>query len=121
MARHYKESGHAKAKSHTPHHVAHSVTQHKTKHVSHSAHHAGHEGMYEGVEQRRKQEHEDSMLFSGEHHMYMANLPTEVIFKTVSRPYSGMPENLDDTMKGVDHQVGTDMGQFHKHLHPKKV
>jgi hypothetical protein len=53
--------------------------------------------------------------------MYMANLPTEVILKTVARPYSGMPENLDDTMRGVDHQIGTDEAGMHKDFAPKKV
>jgi len=115
MARHYA------SKSHMPKHVAKVETHHRVKHVAHSKHHAGHEGMYEGVDERRKQEAEDSSLFGGSHHMYFANMPTEVIFKTVGRPHSGMPENLDDTMKGVDRQIGTDEMDLHKHLHPKKV
>ena len=114
MARHYA------SKSHMPKHVAKVETHHRVKHVAHSKHHAGHEGMYEGMEERRKQEREDSHMF-GETHMYMANMPTEVILKTVARPYSGMPEKLDDTISGIDHQVGTDLGQFHKHFAPKKV
>jgi hypothetical protein len=93
----------------------------EVKHVKHSSKHAGHEGAYEGVDQRRKQEAEDSSLFGGSHAKYHANMPTEVIFKTVGQPHLGMPEDLDDTMKGVDRQINTDESDLHKHLHPKKV
>ena len=113
MARHHS--------GHVPHTVAKTETHHRTKHIAHSVHHAGHEGMYEGMEERRKQEREDASLFGESQHMYMANLPTEVILKTVARPYSGMPENLDDTMRGVDRQIGTDEAGMHKDFAPKKV
>jgi hypothetical protein len=82
---------------------------------------AKHEGNYEGMEERRKQEREDSSIFGMTQTSHFANMPTEVIFKAVARPYSGMPENLDDTMKGVDRQIGIDEKDLHKHLHPKKV
>lgn len=79
------------------------------------------EGKYEGMEDRRKQEREDASIFGASQSKYMANMPTEVIFKTVARPYNGMPENLDDTMKGVDKQIDKDVRGLDRHLHPKKV
>lgn len=84
-------------------------------------HSSKHEGMYEGADARRKQEREDSSMFGASQHQHFANMPTEVIFKTVGQPHSGMPEGLDDTMKGVDRQIGKDEMDLHKHLHPKKV
>ncbi len=32
-----------------------------------------------------------------------------------------LPENLDDTIRGIDHQMGYDNGKKFSHLYPKKV
>jgi hypothetical protein len=79
------------------------------------------QGSYEGVDERRRQESEDSSLFGKSQTKSFANMPTEVIFKTVSEPFSGMTDGLDDTLKGVDNQIGADIKGMDRHLKPKKV
>lgn len=83
--------------------------------------HSKEQGSYEGIEERRKQEREDSSLFGSSQSEYMANMPTKVIFKEVSKPYSALDSNLDDTMKGVDRQIETDHSDARRHMKPKKV
>jgi hypothetical protein len=50
-----------------------------------------------------------------------ANMPTEVVQKDWGLTQVGMPENLDDTIKGIDKQVGLDNAKKHAHMNPKKV
>jgi hypothetical protein len=76
-------------------------------------------GSYEGADARRKQESEDSSLFGSSQSSSHANMPTEVIFRSVSNPHSNMPENINDTMKGVDAQIKGDGSGFRKNLNPK--
>ena len=79
------------------------------------------QGSYEGVDERRKQENEDSSLFGKSQTKYFANMPTEVIFKSVAEPFGGMTDGLDDTLRGVDKQIERDIRGMDKHLMPKKV
>ena len=79
-----------------------------------------HEGFYEGIDERRHQEHADaSMIPSG--HGSHANMPGEVIMKEYSRPHGYSPENLDDTIHGIDNQIGHDNSQKHRGMKPTKV
>ena len=50
-----------------------------------------------------------------------ANMPTEVVFKSYSNVGATMPDGLDDTVRGVDSQIGADEGKLHSKLSPKKV
>jgi len=78
-------------------------------------------GHYEGPEARRTQEMEDGGMIR-EDRMAIANLPQEVMIKPY--PHNGpyMPEGLDDTIKGVDHQMDVlDDRQRARNNVPKKV
>lgn len=78
------------------------------------------EGFYAGMEPRRRQEMEDAGYIH-EDHSAIANLPQDV--KIMAYPKTGpyMPEGLDDTINGVDHQMDYDDSQRRSHFYPKKV
>jgi hypothetical protein len=85
----------------------------------HSSGHA--EGHYEGMEARRTQEMQDGGMIR-EDRSAIANLPQNVMIKAY--PYAGadMPEGLDDTISGIDHQMNTlDDAKRRAHNVPKKV
>lgn len=64
-------------------------------------------GSYEGVDERRRQEHADSMMIS-EDKGAVANLPQQVVMREwPSVGYTGF-EGLDDTIRGVDQQMNDD-------------
>lgn len=78
-----------------------------------------HDGAYSGIDARREQEHADSNLMprGGE----FANMPSEVIHRTFPNPHNYMPENLDDTIRGIDRQISEDNHEKHKGMRPEKV
>jgi len=77
------------------------------------------EGSYEGKDGVRKQEAADSaMMGSARGH---ANMPQEVIMKYYPSKSGGMPENLDDTMKGIDLQMKQDNAKKNSHIQPEKA
>ena len=80
----------------------------------------GMKGYYEGETGRRTQEMEDAGMIH-EDRSAIANLPQEVMFKTYPRTGPYMPENLDDTIKGVDKQMDMDDSKRREHMVPKKV
>ncbi|MCK9570528.1 hypothetical protein M0R72_16390 [Candidatus Pacearchaeota archaeon] len=66
-------------------------------------------GSYEGMDERRSQERSDAaMMGSARGH---SNMPEEVIMKDYPKPGGYMPENLDDTIKGIDKQIKSDSGK----------
>lgn len=77
-------------------------------------------GGYEGYEDRRRQEMRDAGMIH-EDHREIANLPQEV--KIEMYPLTGprTPEDIDDTLRGVDRQINYDNSQKMKHFFPKKV
>jgi N-methylhydantoinase B/oxoprolinase/acetone carboxylase alpha subunit len=80
----------------------------------------GMEGYYEGATGRRTQEMEDGGMIH-EDRSAIANMPQEVMFKTYPRGGSYTPENLDDTITGIDKQIGLDDNKRNSHMVPKKV
>jgi hypothetical protein len=77
-------------------------------------------GSYEDRDDVRRQERKDGSMVpngNGAH----AGMPTEVVMKAYSDDNSYMPENLDDTIKGIAAQKGLDNGKKRAHLAPKKV
>lgn len=74
---------------------------------------------YAGMEPRRRQELEDAGMIH-EDHSQIANLPQNVMMKPY--PYTGpyLPEGLDDTIRGIDHQMDYDDGKRREHFYPKK-
>ena len=78
------------------------------------------EEKYAGMESRRHQEMHDAGFIS-EDHSAIANLPQNVVM----RPYGGdyganMPEGLDDTIRGIDNQMGADDRKRQDHFKPHK-
>lgn len=77
-------------------------------------------GSYEGKEGKAIQEAADSMMISsgaGAH----ANMPQEVVMREYPKVGGFLPEGLDDSIKGVDGQVGADNSKKNSKLAPKKV
>ncbi len=62
---------------------------------------------------------EESMIH--EDHRAIANLPQEVMIKPYPRTGPYLPEDLDDTIRGVDAQMDYDDSQRRAHFYPKKV
>ena len=75
---------------------------------------------YAGEESRRKQEHEDGGMIH-EDHAAIANLPQNVMIKAYPKPGGYMPEDLDDTIRGIDGQMEMDNSKRRQHFKPKKV
>jgi hypothetical protein len=80
-----------------------------------------HTGHYEGHHKRRMQEMKDAGMIH-EDHSAIANLPQNVMIKPYPMVGAYMDEGLDDTIRGVDHQMDTlDGAKGRSHLMPKKV
>jgi hypothetical protein len=75
---------------------------------------------YAGSEPRRRQEMEDAGMIH-EDHGAVANLPQGVMMKPWPKEGGYTPENLDDTIRGIDHQMGYDNRKKMEHFMPKKV
>ena len=77
-------------------------------------------GHYEGAEPRRRQEMEDAGMIH-EDHRAVANLPQNVVMSYYPKDSGFLPENLDDTIRGIDRQKDYDNGKKMGHFYPKKV
>lgn len=78
------------------------------------------DGKYEGYRGRRHQEMADAGMIH-EDHREIANLPQQVMIKPYGDSYGYTPEDLDDTIRGIDRQVSYDDGQKMRGFFPKKV
>lgn len=75
------------------------------------------EGYYAGYDPRRRLEHEDFMMIHEDRNA-MANLPQQVMIKAYPKIHGYTPENLDDTVRGVDEQMDGDNRAKMKHFKP---
>ena len=90
-------------------------------HMGAVAHHAHlSDGEYSGYDDRRELERRDASMIS-EDHSAIANMPQNVIMREYPRHDKYLPEDLDDTISGIEHQRGIDGSKLHEHLEPKKV
>lgn len=78
------------------------------------------EGYYEGETGRRSEERQEGGMLS-EDRGSIANMPQNVIMKAYPKKESYLPEDLDDTLRGVDHQIGEDDSKRRSNFAPKKV
>lgn len=78
------------------------------------------DGHYAGAEPRRRQEMEDAGMIH-EDPRAVANLPQNVVMSYYPKDANFLPENLDDTIRGVDRQMDYDNGKKLNHFYPKKV
>lgn len=79
-----------------------------------------HDGFYEGSSSRKQQEASDSGMISASSNSF-AGLPQEVMMKPWPIVGSYLPENLNDTISGVDKQMNADSSKRAAHMVPKKV
>ena len=82
--------------------------------------HKGMEGHYEGHAGRRAQELRDAGMIHEDPHS-VANLPQHVMYKSYPKNHNYLPEDLDDTIRGIDEQISADNHKRMQHFHPKKV
>lgn len=78
------------------------------------------DGFYAGAEPRRRQEMMDAGMIH-EDHAAVANLPQNVKMSYYPKDANFLPENLDDTIMGVDRQLDYDNGKKLGYIYPKKV
>lgn len=78
------------------------------------------DGAYSGELARRTQEMQDAGMIHNDMSA-IANLPQNVMIKPWPDGGSYMPENLDDTITGINRQMGMDDGKRSQHMNPKKV
>lgn len=75
---------------------------------------------YHDGERRHKHMSENGMLH--EDHSAIANMPQEVMMKQyASNDGDYMNHDLDDTIRGVDSQLGMDASKRKSGMRPKKV
>jgi hypothetical protein len=77
-------------------------------------------GFYEGPEPRRQLEKSDGSMIHEDHNA-IANLPQNVMIKAYPDRMNYLPEDLDDTMHGIDRQIDYDDGKRSDNFYPKKV
>jgi hypothetical protein len=75
---------------------------------------------YAGEKSRRHQEHADGGMIH-EDHSAMANMPQHIIMKPYPKPGGYLPENLDDTIRGVDGLMRENESKRSQHMKPKKT
>ena len=75
---------------------------------------------YAGMEPRRRQELEDAGMIHEDHNA-LANMPQSVKMTYYPKRGDYLPEDLDDTLGGVDRQMAYDNGKKMSHFYPKKV
>lgn len=78
------------------------------------------EGHYETMSARRRQEDIDGAMIGNDYNC-MANMPQSVKREYYPREYGYTPEDLDDTIRGVDKQMGVDNRKKMEQFMPKKV
>ena len=78
------------------------------------------QGFYAGSEPRRRQEMQDAGMIY-EDPRAIANLPQEVMIKGYPKTGPYLPEGLEDSIAGVDHQMDYDDKKRKEHFYPKKV
>lgn len=75
---------------------------------------------YAGESARHTQEAQDGGMLS-EDRSAVANMPQNIIMRSYPKNGSYMPEDLDDTIRGVDGQMDMDERKRNQHMKPKKV
>ena len=76
--------------------------------------------MYAGELQRRHLEMQDAGMIHDDPRA-IANLPQEVMIKPYPKTGPYNPEDLNDDISGVDHQMDYDDSQRARNFYPKKV
>lgn len=75
---------------------------------------------FAGEAMRMTEEHRLGGMLHDDMHA-IANMPQNVIMRDYPREIGYLPENLDDTIAGVDAQMQIDQSTKMRHFKPKKV
>lgn len=75
---------------------------------------------YAGADSRKYREMRDASMIHEDHNA-VANLPQNVIYRPYGDSSGYLPQDINDTISGIDWQKGYDMHQAKKHFVPKKV
>lgn len=118
--RHLHGLHHSKYDTLSHHHDAHAGLSEKSGSYHYDRERDNMRGMYEGFHGRRHQEMKDAGMIHEDHNA-IANLPQNVMIKHYGDSYGYTPEDLNDTIEGVDRQIGYDNRQKMTHFFPKKV
>lgn len=78
-----------------------------------------HHDYYAGREGRMRQEKEDGDMLREDHNA-MANMPQNIIMKYYPKSYGYLPEDLDDSIRGIDEQIRKDDSKRQEHFKPHK-
>lgn len=76
--------------------------------------------LYQGMDPRERRGLEDESSMIHEDHRAIANLPQEVMIRPYPMTGPYLPEDLDDTIRGVDGQMDYDDYHRKMHFYPKK-
>lgn len=79
-----------------------------------------HHSHHQGADPRRHQEMMDAGMIN-EDHSAIANMPQGVMMKPYPKDSNYIPEDIDDTIRGIDRQEGEDHSKTMRHLKPRKV
>lgn len=77
-------------------------------------------GSYEGMKDSRRMQEQDGAMLN-EDHSAVANMPQMVKYHGWPDSSIYTPENLDDTIRGINRQKNLDGSLMKKNLVPKKV
>lgn len=104
----------------------HEKMEHHDPRGHHSPHHSSSKSRmeygsdyYDSYGSRKESEAEHAGMIR-EDHRAVANLPQEVIMRPYRKGGYGIPEELDDTIEGVDRQIGFDDMKRKEHFKPHK-
>lgn len=75
---------------------------------------------YAGRDERRAQERADYGMLSEDHSSF-ANMPQNVVMREYPQPGNYLPEDLDDTIAGIDRQMREDNNRRRAQNVPRKV
>lgn len=85
----------------------------------HSSKRMDYQENYAGEYARRTQEMQDAGMIHMDRSS-IANLPQQEMVKPYPKPGMYMPEKLDDTISGIDHQMSMDDKKRKAHEQPEK-
>ena len=92
----------------------------KRFHSAEAKHNPLGEELYASHDERRALEARDGAMLN-EDHSAIANMPQDVKMHEYPKIHGWTPEDLDDTERGIEHQVGEDNAKKMQHFMPKKV
>jgi hypothetical protein len=76
--------------------------------------------LYAGADSRKYREMADAGMIHEDRNA-VANLPQNVVYRPYGDPTRYLPEEINDTIIGIDRQKGYDMKKSLEHFYPKKV